>query len=185
MRFAKTNLGKYFFPPVIHFGRYLERVGRVVRRVPGTFREFVLREISDGVVSEDEVSRPVLSDELEEGLDVCGGGQDVSPRKASCLDNVLGGLASVKNLTVVFARGFFVRLDIVLVLFRPVTLSDVMSNADEIGGSVAYGFNVGVEAVEVEDVEGSLESVVEADDDVEVSVSILMVFLTTLHPVRC
>lgn len=145
----------------------------------------MLREVSDGVISEDEVSSPMLSDELEEFLDICGGGQDVSPRKASCLDNVLGGFSSVKNFTVVVARGFLVRLDIVLVLFIPVALSDVMANAEEVGGSVAYGFNVGVESVEVEDVEGSLESVCKADDDVEVSGSILMVFLTAFYPVRC
>lgn len=135
-------------------------------------------------MSEDVVCRAVFLGERKETFRVGGSIKDVSPREASCRDNVLGGDSSVNNLSGIVARGPLVVLETVFVLFTPVRpLPKVVTAAKEVRSSVLDWLYVGVASVEVEDVEWVLESLFKTDDDMVVDTLLLVIFLTEFKPV--
>jgi len=79
-----------------------------------------------------------------------------------------------------------VTFDCVLVLFRPVRpLPNVVPAVAEVDRGIFDREDVGMVSGAVEDVEGSLQTGIETDDDVVVDSIILMVFLYDLEPARC
>lgn len=187
-RDKKINVETYFredlFHPVIQLGRNDVFLPRVLRRVfPLPRRPLEFRELEDLSVAEDVLSAIVLLRQSEEFGGGFGGGEDLVPRKAPCLDNVLGGLASDKNVGVVVARGFLVRLKVVFFLFKPVALAEVVAAADEVGGSILDGGDVGGSFPKVEDGSGALEAGGEYDDGVIVNPLVRVVFAAEFDPV--
>ena len=146
-------------------------------------RPFELREVEDLPVAEDELSAVVLLRQSVKIGGALGGGEDVIPRHASCLDNVLGGLPSDNNVGLVVARGFLVRLKVVFFLFRAVPFPEVVARTGEVDGGVLDRANVGAAPSEVENIEWSLEAGGENDNGVIVNAEVLVLFLAELEPV--
>lgn len=142
-----------------------------------------LDEVAELFVSEDVVRRPVFLAELKETFLVGRGGDDFSPRKASCRTNVLGNVSSVSNLGVVVAGVCLVRLKVVFFLFRPVAFTEVMAAGEEVGSGVADRLDISGTSSVIEDREGLLETGIETDDSVEVNALILVKLLNDLKPV--
>jgi len=179
-----TNFSKDRFHPVIQLGRNDVFFPRMFRRVdPRLRRPFVLREVEDLSVAEDELSAVVLLRQLKEVGGAGGEGEDLTPTEASCLCNVLGGIASDNNFGVVVARGFLVRLNVVFFLFRSLAFTKVVAAPGEICRSILDGLYVSGAIPKIEDGKGSLKAGFEYDDGVIVNPLVLVEFSAEFNPV--
>jgi len=142
--------------------------------------------LDDCVVSEDPVFRLVDPDESEELFLRFGELEYSSPIEASCRVSVGWNCSSCVGLDNVVARLRPVALDSVTVLLTPLRpLPNVVAPVDKIDGGIFDREDVGMGSAEVEDVESTLESFVEADDGVVVDSIVLVIFLYDFEPTRC
>lgn len=134
-------------------------------------------------MSEDEVSSMTASDLCKEGGLIWLGLEDLFVRFPRERDNVGWNVSDALGFCGIIAGPVGVVFRSVAVLFRPVTLAEVVPSVEQVNGPVFDGLDVGVTALRVEGSHVALESSKEDDDGMVVASVVLVEFFDALNPV--